>query len=70
MNFLENFCKILSELTGINQTFITLTTYTIIMVTIIDLITRGITFLNTQLNKNEKAFKKNSSQQFNSKCHS
>lgn len=54
MNFLENFCKILSELTGINQTFITLTTYTIIMVTIIDLITRGITFLNTQLNKNEK----------------
>lgn len=55
MNFLENFCKILSELTGIKLTFITLSTYTIIAIIIIDLIARGISLLNTELNKNEKS---------------
>lgn len=54
MNFLQEFSKILSELTGISKTPILLTTYSIIAIIIIDLLTRGITFLNTQLNKNER----------------
>lgn len=54
MEFLKNFCKVLSELTGINETFITLTTYTVITFIIIELIARGMSFLNTQLNKNDR----------------
>ena len=54
MDFLENFSKILSDLTGISQTPILLTTYSVIAIIIIDLLEKGITFLNTKLNKNDR----------------
>ncbi|MGM9878485.1 MAG: mechanosensitive ion channel family protein [Bacilli bacterium] len=54
MNFFQNFSKILSDLTGISETPILLTTYSIIAIIIIDLLAKGITFLNTKLNKNDK----------------
>ena len=54
MEFLQNFSKILSELTGISQTPILLITYSVIAVIIIDLLAKGVTFLNTKLNKNDK----------------
>ena len=55
MDFLKEFSKILSELSGISQTPILLTIYSILSIIIISLIARGIIFLNTELNKNEKS---------------
>ena len=55
MEFLQNFSKILSEFTGISQTPILLITYSVIAVIIIDLLAKGVTFLNTKLNKNERS---------------
>lgn len=54
MKFLQEFSKSLAELTGINQTPILLITYSIIALIILDLITKGIIFLNNQLIKNER----------------
>lgn len=55
MKFLQEFSKILSNLTGINQVPILLTTYSIIAIIIIALIAKGISFLNTKLNKDERS---------------
>lgn len=54
MNFLQDLSQNLSKLTGINETPILLIIYSVIAIIIIDLIYRGITFLNTQFNTNEK----------------
>lgn len=55
MDFLKDFSKALSELSGISPTPILLTTYTILSIIIISLIAKGIIFLNTELNRNEKS---------------
>ena len=54
MNFLQDLSENLSKLTGINETPILLVIYSLIAIIIFDLLYRGITFLNTQFNKNEK----------------
>lgn len=54
MNFLHELSKILSNITGINETPIYLIIITLLAILIIDLISRGIIFLNTELNKNER----------------
>lgn len=54
MNFLEEFSKTLSDISGISQTPILLITYSIISIIIIELISKGIIFLNTQLIENER----------------
>lgn len=64
MNFLQDLSHNLSELTGISETPILLIIYSIIVIIIMDLLYRGITFLNTQFNKNEKAL-----YLFNKKAH-
>ena len=56
MEFLQNFSKVLSNLTGISEIYILLVTYSIIAIIIIDLLAKGITFLNTNLNKNDKIY--------------
>ena len=54
MNFLEEFSKSLSNISGINNVPILLTIYSIIAIIIISLLARGIMFLNTTLNNDSK----------------
>lgn len=54
MNFFKDFSKTLSEMTGISSEPILLITYSIIAIIVIDLIAKGLMFLNTQFNKNER----------------
>lgn len=54
LSFLERFSKELSAISGISSTPILLTIHTIFAVIIIDLIARGLMFLNVRLNSNEK----------------
>ena len=55
MNFFKNFSIVLSELTGISQEPILLFTYSVIAIVVIGLMARGLIFLNTQFNKNERS---------------
>lgn len=55
MNFFKNFSVALSELTGISQEPILLFTYSVIAIVVISLMARGLVFLNTQFNKNERS---------------
>ena len=54
MQYFEKFSKNLSNITGISQTPIELFVYSIIAIIIIDLLYRGIIFLNNTLNRNGK----------------
>lgn len=54
MNIIKNFSITLSNILGINQTYILLITYTILTIIIIHVISKIMIFLNTKLNKNEK----------------
>ena len=54
MQYFEKFSKNLSNITGISQTPIELFVYSIIAFIIIDLLYRGIIFLNNALNRNGK----------------
>ena len=54
MQYFEKFSKNLSEMTGISKTPIELFVYSIIAIIFIDLLYRGIIFLNNTLNKNGK----------------
>ena len=54
MQYFEKFSKNLSNMTGISQTPIELFVYSIIAFIIIDLLYRGIIFLNNTLNRNGK----------------
>ena len=54
MKFLENLSKTLSDMIGINDNTIFLIISSIIVIIIIDLISKGIIFLNTEFNKNER----------------
>lgn len=54
MEFLQEFSEIISNLIGISAGTVLLIIYSIIAIIIIDLIEKGIVFLNTRLNKNEK----------------
>lgn len=58
MGYLEKFSTELSKLTGISSTPILLFVYTIIAIIIIDLLCRGLMFLNTNLNPSEKSLYK------------
>ena len=54
MQYFEKFSKNLSNITGISQTPIELFVYSIIAIIVIDLLYRGIIFLNNTLNRNGK----------------
>ena len=54
MSFLEEFSKSLSNISGISDTPILLTIYSITAIIIISLTTRGIMFLNNNLNNDSK----------------
>lgn len=54
MNFFEEFSKNMSNITGISSVPILLTTYSIIAIIVTSLIAKGLIFLNTELNKNER----------------
>lgn len=54
MNIIKNFSITLSNILGINQTYILLITYTILTIIIIHVMSKIMIFLNTKLNKNEK----------------
>lgn len=54
MNIIKNFSSMLSNILGINQTYILLIIYTILTIIIIYTISKIMTFLNNKLNKNEK----------------
>ena len=54
MLYLEKFAKNLSNMTGISSIPVLLTVYTITALILIGLITRGLLFLNSQFNKNNK----------------
>ncbi len=55
MHFLEQFSKSLSDLTGISSTPILLTVYSIILIIVVCLMAKGLIFLNTHLNPNERS---------------
>lgn len=58
MKFFERFSKELSNMTGISSTPIELFVYSILGIVIIDLLARGLIFINNALNRNEKTIYK------------